>query len=32
MDFLLKSVVAPGFFTSQPVITAMIVGGGAAIV
>ncbi|HVW91986.1 MAG TPA: metal ABC transporter permease [Devosia sp.] len=32
MDWLLQAVFAPGFFSSQPVRIAMIVGGAAAIV
>ena len=32
MDWLLQAVFAPGFFSSQPVRTAIIVGGAAAIV
>jgi len=29
---LLNAIVSPGFFTSGPVLTAAVVGGGAAIV
>jgi zinc/manganese transport system permease protein len=32
MDFLLNLIFEPGFFRSEPVHTAMIVGGGAALV
>ncbi len=32
MNVLFMSIFAPGFFTSEPVHTAMVVGGGAAIV
>jgi len=32
MDSLLTAIFEPGFFTSEPVHTAMIIGGGAALV
>ena len=32
MDDLFTAIFEPGFFTSEPVHTAMIIGGGAAVV
>lgn len=32
IDFLITTIFAPGFFTSEPVHTAMVVGGAAALV